>query len=386
MSGPIEVEIEKIAPGGDGLGKWMGKRVFVPMSLPGERIRARVESDSGDYLRARVEEVLSPSSGRREPACPKYAECGGCSLQHATRETQLGIKRGILSDAFSRVGGLGRALDGFGIEAGAEFGCRNRFQFHGGPAGPGLMSRSSSTLVPLGGCPIADPEIDGFLERDSAGGGTGGAIPPGERRVVFGSRDGLFVEGRDRMARATVAGRELAFPCPGFFQSNLEMLEVLARELSESLRGGESLADLYGGVGTFSSLAGGAFRRVSLVEENPASAAAAERNLGDTGARIDIQASSVEAWTDLPQAGKAFDAVICDPPRSGLSASVRRFFVKMKAPRLAYVSCDPVSLARDLGYLLREGYGLEAFSAYDFYPQTAGVESLALLRWKGGPR
>jgi 23S rRNA (uracil1939-C5)-methyltransferase len=383
MAELVEIEIEKIAPGGDGLGKWKGKWVFVPMSLPGERLRVRVESDSGDYLRAAIEEILSPSKERRPAACRHYAECGGCALQHASRQAQLECKRGILEDAFRRVGSLGGAALGFPMESGAEYACRNRFQFHGGQAGPGLMSRLSSTVIALEACPIAVPAVNAFLVEADAKKGKTAAIPPGSRRVVFGSSDGLFIEGRDRMAGATVLDRSFRFPCSGFFQSNLEMLGRLVRDLADFLPGGEALADLYGGVGTFSAFVAGAYRRVSLVEENPASAAAAERNLGDSGVRLDIQASSVEDWMELPQAKRHFDAVICDPPRSGLSASARRFFVKMKAPRLAYVSCDPVSLARDLGFLLREGYGLEGFSAYDFYPQTAGVESLARLRWEG---
>lgn len=379
MPEAIEVEIERIASGGDGLGAWKGKKVFIPLSLPGERVRARVDSDSGDYLRASLEGILQPSPERREAACPLYARCGGCSLQHASRPAQLAIKRDILTEAFRRVGGLPGAIAGFELKSGAEYGCRNRFQFHGSPSGPGLKARSSSHVLHLGSCPLAVPELNAFLGSPEAL----SAVPLGSRRSVFGSGEGLYVEGRDPEARARVSGRALAFDASGFFQSNLEMLETLARDLGAILGGGESLADFYGGVGTFSSVLAPSFSRLCLVEENPAQAARAEANLDGLGARVEIAAARMEDWIALPRSARTFDAVVCDPPRSGLSASVRAYLLGLKASRLAYVSCDPVSLARDLGFLLRGGYRMEGFIAYDFYPQTAGLECLASLSWKG---
>jgi 23S rRNA (uracil1939-C5)-methyltransferase len=377
----IDVDIEKVASSGEGLGRWNGKRVFVPLCLPGERVRARLSGPSGDFAKAGLVEVLSASPERRTAPCPRYAECGGCSLQHASIAAQLEIKRGILAEAFSRIGKIGMDPAAVDILHGAEFACRNRFQFHGGKTGPGLMSRSGAAHVPLSSCPVASGEVNLFLSQESAP----ASVPPGSRRVVFGSAAGLFVEGRDEEAYARVCGSRLRFSCPGFFQSNLEMLELLVERLSAFLPGGEGLADLYGGVGTFSAFLGGAYGRVSLVEENPASAACAESNLSASGARLDIQAMPVEEWIGLAASKRRFDAIVCDPPRTGLSASVRRYLALSGAPRIAYVSCDPATLARDLGFLLKEGYDMESFAAFDFYPQTAHIESLALLARKARP-
>ncbi len=391
MAECIELEIQKVAAGGDGLASWEGRRVFVPYSLPGELIRARLEPDSGDSPKATILEILRPSPSRRLPECPFFGRCGGCSLQHASLKAQLEIKRGIFAECFIASGLASLPGSDLSIVEGPEYACRNRFQFHGSASGPALMPRSGSQPIPIDFCPLAVAEINDFLASASGSGEGAKAglakdfqLSPGERRLVFGSEAGIFFQGRDKLGRVFLGGRELSFPVAGFFQSNIACLEELLAEICPRLAGGDSLADLYGGVGTFSAYAGSAYKRLCLVEENAESIACAQKNLETLGATLDISALPLEDWIKLPAAGRRFDAIVCDPPRTGLSPSVRRYLAASKSPLILYVSCDPRSLARDLASLLQGPYELEDLRAFDFYPQTTHLESLAVLRRKGG--
>jgi 23S rRNA (uracil1939-C5)-methyltransferase len=169
-----------------------------------------------------------------------------------------------------------------------------------------------------------------------------------------------------------------------FFQSNAVMLEKLLRdieEISAEADPGRPAADLYCGVGTFALFLSRRFSHIDLVEENKAALALARENV--RGEHIEYFARRDEDWAKLKSGSAAknpYGFVIADPPRQGLSPGIRRFLAAFGPPLFAYVSCDPASLARDAGELRRGGYELTRLIFYDFYPQTAHIESLALFK------
>jgi 23S rRNA (uracil1939-C5)-methyltransferase len=373
MDGPVELRIEKIAALGEAAATWKDQRVFIHGCAPGELVRVRLGPPRGGYARAELLEVLEPSPARVSPACPLYGSCGGCSLQHLNDVAQREVRLGLLREALARSGLADAPEPAF--RPGPGLGYRNRFRFSGTPSGPGLLMASSSRVISLPSCPVAVPEVEAFLGREAGGGE--GAIGPGQRRLVFGSQMGLFIEGRDSLARARVLERDFAFPAGGFFQSNLAVLGALVSDLDRGL-GGDRLADLYGGAGVFSAFLSSKASSIQLVEEDPASAAAARANVPGP-ARLDVAAMRVEDWIKLPAAARPFDAILVDPPRTGLSRPVRRWLIERSAPLLAYVSCDTTSLARDVASLCQAAYRLSFLGAYDFYPQTVRLECLAIL-------
>jgi 23S rRNA (uracil1939-C5)-methyltransferase len=171
-----------------------------------------------------------------------------------------------------------------------------------------------------------------------------------------------------------------------FFQSNGAMLELLIGELLELADGGSlPLADLYCGVGTFAGFLGGRFSGAELLEENPAALDLARENVRG---RAHFSALTDNEWVKKKNtaghaAGTGYGLIVADPPRQGLSPAMRRWLAACSAPLLAYLSCDPASLARDYGDL-SEGWELSGLKLFDFYPQTAHIETLALFRNKHG--
>jgi 23S rRNA (uracil1939-C5)-methyltransferase len=423
------VEIEKLVPGGDGLARHEGKVYFVPMTLPGEKVRVRVVESKKDFARAEVAEILSASADRVEPGCAVFGVCGGCDWQHIGYAAQLREKVAMVEDALRRTGGL--AFPGLAIEAGEPWRYRNRIQIHRALSGEGgFLGRDSHAVVPIATCPVSAsafdtllakppgspagarkegrrysawshtlPDGSAFLISDEPGAtGPGlvfapGAFPDRAQRadaadIPQGASAGVAVpeylgprvEGTSGEIEAIILGKPLRFDLRCFFQSNLAMAEKLVRYALDGLAGEEAL-DLYCGVGLFGAFLKDGFARVLAVEENPISLEYALRNIGATQHFLRGRVEELLAEERGPLASCRPDAVVVDPPRDGLDKAVKDFLIAKKPPRLIYVSCNPVTLARDLKTLTAAGFRLEHLRLFDFYPQTAHVEAVAKLAW-----
>jgi 23S rRNA (uracil1939-C5)-methyltransferase len=193
--------------------------------------------------------------------------------------------------------------------------------------------------------------------------------------VAFGCGDRTWIEGVDTEVAVVLDGGEgsktLRFDVGGFFQSNLAMVERLVPAVCGGV-GGQRAADLYCGVGLFGAFLVDSFGKLTCVEQD---ARAIGRACANVGPGASYAASSLETWSRSAQARERFDYIVVDPPRAGLAAPVRAWLAKSKAPVVGYVSCDPVSLARDSGALLKAGYVVESATVFDFYPQTSHVET-----------
>jgi 23S rRNA (uracil1939-C5)-methyltransferase len=226
---------------------------------------------------------------------------------------------------------------------------------------------------------VADPGIRAALR-----GGT--LVPPVEkdRFTVYSRGKTLLSAGGEDRGRVLLRDKELWLEAGVFFQSNGGLLEMVIGRLLELARGADTglpLADLYAGVGTFAAFLGETFSRTDLVEENPRAQALARRNLSPE--RAAFYPLAAEDWVKNRSPGP-YGFMVLDPPRTGLSPALRDFIARDGPPLLAYVSCDPASLARDSGEIAAGGYELEELDLYDFYPQTAHIESLAVFRRRGG--
>lgn len=378
--------VEALAAGGAGIVSHRGMRVFVDMTAPGDRGRFRLREERRGWGRGELLEILEPSPLRTAPRCPLYGTCGGCSLQHLSPEAQRREKGNILREALRRTGGL-EAPELRSVPS-PPWEYRNRIQLHRAGNTLGFKARKSGEIVPVSDCPVADPGIRAALGRRP---GEPGALvpPPAKDRFTLYSRFDTFLsEGGKRRGRVRVLDRELALDAGVFFQSNGFLLEALIRRLRELAAGADRdlpLADLYCGVGTFAAFLGEFFPRADLVEENPAALALARENLA--GRNAAFYALSAGDWAKnraLPRG--PYGLVVLDPPRTGLAPELRDWICREGPPLLAYVSCDPATLARDGGELTKDVYELAELDFYDFYPQTAHIESLGVFRKKGGNR
>ena len=395
----VKAMIEEVAASGAGLARLGGKSVFVEGGLPGEMVLCRITEEHRSWAQAELLEVLEASPDRVQPACGFYGICGGCSLQHLSYSAQIAAKTAILKDAFARIGGFNPPEPVVLPSDPWEY--RNRMQFHAirqfdknrPDAFCGLKARKSTNIIPVSDCPVADPGIRSLL-LDQGKAAKEFFVSPGKDRVTVYARKGLLLsENGVARGKTRILEKELVLDAGVFFQSNGAMLEKLVsdlREIATGLNGAERnlpMADLYCGVGTFAAFLGELFPRTDMVEENKAALALARENLASLGS-ANFYAKRIEDLTASRFTASAgfsgYGFVVVDPPRQGLDQALTRWLVENGPRVLAYVSCNPATLARDSKTLL-ETYELARLHWYDFYPQTAHVESLAVFVKRNGP-
>lgn len=387
---------EKTVAGGAALGRIGGKAVFVPYLLPGETAEIEIVEERRDYSRGRILSLLEPSGRRVVPPCPLFGLCGGCSLQMADGAYQAELRAGVFADSLRRAGSsFGGTIS---VVTGDSFGYRCRAQFHLSRDGaPGFSAARSDEIVTVSDCPVLvkglrDALSDGTIARAMAEMDLTGIPSPrrgmrsrGSSRALrdretaprfhaFYSAGRLFHDGPRPRAVAAVGGRELAFDVRGFFQSNLPMLEKLLAAVTAGIGRGTTLLDFYSGVGTFSAFAAPSLSRSVLVEHNGGALDYARENVALPREALELCAVSDETWPSHPASSGAFDLAIVDPPRQGIAKAALAWFISSKIPEIRYVSCDPVTFARDAALLETGGFTLAEAALYDFYPQTHHAE------------
>lgn len=379
------VEIKKIVSRGEGLFHTDGRTGFVPFVLPGEEVTVSLSGQRAGVLRGEVVEVTRRSPDRREPRCPVFTQCGGCDWQHIDSPAQLRLKEEILRENLRRLGGIDDTGVPITVVSGPFWGYRSRVQVHrSSSGGTGFHARRSHRVVPVTHCPVATDRINDYLAHQGALREDGGL--PAERTILVEGDDGVHTGHGDATVQRTVGGIPLEFHPGSFFQSNSVMLEELAVVLRRIMKdipqsAGTTLVDLYAGAGVLSALAVTARgdMDVQVVEADRRNGDLAAANLqraGVPGSSITVHRRAVESVVDRLPLGHS--TVIADPPRRGLPEAVHAALCGNPPPRMVYLSCDPASLARDLGRL-RECLPVRHLYMMDFYPQTAQIETLAVL-------
>jgi 23S rRNA (uracil1939-C5)-methyltransferase len=380
----LEVEIERILPGGMGLAHAQGKTVFVSLAAPGDRLRVRVEREQGNVLFAVIEEVLAPSPLRIEPPCPYFGRCGGCDFQQLTYEAQLAAKAEIIRDCLHRITRIEDVPQIVVTPSPNEWRYRMRatWQIDREERTVGYYERGSRLVCDVADCAVLRPELQAELEAVRAT--EWNEFPPGLKHLdVVAGENGVsfapaFAEFETLPLSLTVRGEVYRYNAEAFFQINPSLLEPL---IDFALRGvsGQSALDLYSGVGLFTLPLSRQFGQVLAVEANPMAARFARRNLQDAGlvnARV-ITATATDWFRSGPTS--SFDFVLLDPPRAGAESAVTKGILDLHPTAISYVSCDPATLARDLKKLLAGGYLIEAVRGFDLFPQTHHVETVVQL-------
>ncbi len=378
----LEVSIEKLVAGGEGLARHEGVPIFVRRAAPGDRLRIRLTERRPDYGRAEIVEVLAPGPARRPDPVPSLAEWGGCDLMHIEDAAQSRYKAAAARETLERLGGGVRLPAEPALVTGDAWHYRLRTQLHTEPMGGGVLvgyhARGSNRLVPVVECPILVPELEGFVV------GLAGALgEQAPRRLDVASGDGdaitvaPLVPGLPH-GEVTVAAGDFtyAYDARCFFQAHRGLLPRLI-ETAVGPWEGEAAYDLYCGVGLFALPLARRYRRVIAVEGDRVAARHARNNARRHRlAGVEVVASALEGWIDDLPTGA--DRVVLDPPRTGLSPRVRRMLLERRPARLTYVSCDPATLARDL-VILRRAYAIESVTFLDLFPQTGHMETVVQM-------
>ena len=375
----IKLRLESIAPGGDALGRFEGKPVFVKGGAPDETVCCRIVEERKTWARAELLEITEPSPVRTEKTCPYYGKCGGCNLQHIEYNAQLEIKTNIIKETLRRIGGFVPPEPE--IFASSPWEYRSRTQFHcvrpesGEKFNFGLKG-DNGEIITVKDCPVAVPGIRELLrQKDNF------QLPPEKDRfTVFSKDEFLLSEGGQQRGKINLLGKEIILDAGVFFQSNCSALEKLILELqktSENTPQNLPMADLYCGVGLFAIFLGGIFPKIILAEENKSAVSLARENL--KGANAEFFALRDTDWPQtILRRKEKFGFAVVDPPRTGLTPKLAAALTQDGPPVLAYVSCDPAALARD-SKILTGGYKIQRLAFFDFYPQTSHIESLAVF-------
>ncbi|MDT4936649.1 MAG: hypothetical protein QOG80_320 [Pseudonocardiales bacterium] len=399
----LELEVGAPAHGGSCVARHDGRVVFVRHALPGERVRAVVTEDRGSYLRADAVDILDPADGRVAPPCPHSGpgRCGGCDWQHVSGELQRAMKAEVVREQFLRLAGLDVSDLLTKVEALADdlLGWRTRITYATDPTGRlGLHRYRSSEIELIDHCPlgvdgVGNSEVlarvwPGLTGVEVVRAGTGEptvlAHRPGRGRQARGRRPPDRVEVLDGPGEIAVsaAGRPMSLTPGTFWQVHPGAADTYAAAVLEAVRpaAGETVLELYSGAGALTAVladAVGPTGGVLALESSRAAVADARRNLADVPwvrteqARID--AAHLAAISDQP------DLVVLDPPRTGLGAEATRRLLDLGPRAVAYVACDPASLARDTRAALDAGWRLAGLRAFDAFPMTHHVECLAHL-------
>lgn len=385
---PLEVAVDDVAAGGDGIGHAPdGRVVFVRGAIPGDVVRVAVSEDRPRMIRGAVADVVEASDDRVAPPCVHVADgCGGCGWQHVDLAAQRRYKVRIIEESLRRIGRLeGSVTIGAPLPAAAFRTTVRCLVVDGRPA---FRAAQSHEPVPVEHCLVAHPAIDSLISTTKFPGATeitfrvgdrtgdrlvrvdptvdSGVEVPADARVIGGDalRAGERAWFTDR-----VEDRTFRISADSFFQTRTDGAEALVRAVREA--GGDrwgsgAMVDLYGGVGLFASCLG-ADMAITLVEGSRSSSADARQNLSDRDATV-IRVSA-DRWRPAPA-----DVVVADPPRAGLGKDVVGRIAATGARRVVLVSCDAASFGRDARLLTEAGYERASTTLMDLFPHTPHVE------------
>jgi 23S rRNA (uracil1939-C5)-methyltransferase len=380
----LEVEIERILPGGLGLAHAEGKTVFVSLAAPGDRVRVRVEREQGNVLFASITEIITPSPVRIEPPCPYFGRCGGCDFQQLTYEAQLAAKSEMIRDCLHRIARLEDVPEIVVTPSPNEWRYRMRamWQIDQDAHRIGYYERGSRRVCDVVDCAVLRPELQAKLEDVRAT--EWHEFPPDLKHLdVVAGEDGVsfapdFADFETRELSLTVRGEIYQYNAESFFQINPSLLGSLI-DFALAEASGASALDLYSGVGLFTLPLSRQFKKIIAVESNPTAVRFARRNLhhaGLTNTRV-IGAGVAEWFRGGPV--KEVDFVLLDPPRAGAESAVIKGILALNPRQISYVSCDPATLARDLKKLVAGGYTIRSIRGFDLFPQTHHVETVVQL-------
>jgi tRNA/tmRNA/rRNA uracil-C5-methylase (TrmA/RlmC/RlmD family) len=418
----VELSVGEVVHGGWCVARpASGPAVFVRHALPGERVRAVITQRTSKLARADATEILEASPDRVPPPCPHAhpGGCGGCDWQHASLPAQRSLKAAVVRQQLRRIAGIDWDVSVEPMPGEANgLGWRTRVTFAVGRDGvAGLRRHRSHDIMEIGDCPIAHPLVAAaaatkrtwpgaaWVEVAAAPGSgqraviVGGAAPAAEiaadtvlsQRTRHTGRTGRTGHaGPAKVVRGTgylrqrAAGRDWRVSGAGFWQVHPRAADTLATAVLDALRPqpGEVALDLYCGAGLFAGVLAGAVGpsgTVIGIEADPAAVRDARHNLRATPwARVHRgDAALVLARNGLSGASLA----VADPPRTGLARPIIDLLSAAGAQlgRIAYVSCDPATLARDIALLRAAGWSLDALRGFDAFPMTHHVECLATL-------
>jgi 23S rRNA (uracil1939-C5)-methyltransferase len=415
----LEGTVSGIAFGGAGIVRHGQLVVFIPFTVPGDHISYRITESKKNYARGELVKLEKPSDKRITPACPYFGECGGCQLQHIDYQSQTEYKRQFVQDALKRIGRLAAEVPIEIVPAKQVWAYRRHITLtlkaHEGLFQMGYIATDGHSLLPVKCCPIFVPMNDPVIvqlhalvlelkaQSDSSGRVTmlkhdhGGYIltfhfdraPDNadavmKRAMAAGHWKGIIGYSQvygEVVTEYQIDGIRFQASPEVFIQNHPEQSLNIYMELCRLAQSNQKVLDLYCGIGISSLLL--AKRGVSVVsiEGNPEAIRLAQQNAVQNSIKgVKFVCGDVKRKLSAVLKDNQFDCIILNPPRTGADPQVIDLIRQHRPKNIIYISCMPSTLARDLSPLCKEGgYRLATATAFDMFPQTTHVETLAAL-------
>jgi len=386
----LRVEIEKVAHGGHFIARHEGAVIFVRHAIPGEVVEVEITGLEKSFARADVIAVIEASPSRVQPPCQYAGACGGCDFQHIEIAHQRELKSDVIAEQFARIAKMEIEIEV--EEVSSPLHWRTRFAASTNRNGEaGYKAARSNAIVPIASCPVLIPEIDfptlpyeeiSVDQRVEVALDTGGnrSVAVMDQRVDRNAMRAMpkIIEG-DNSLNYAVGDFNYQVSQSSFWQSNINAPQALVGAVLDfaQFKSGDHLLDLYGGVGLFAGAAlpligkGG---RIDIVEGS--SSATSDARVNFNGA-VNVFIHTGDVAREIKKFSRA-DVLVLDPPRTGAGKPVIEKAAQLNARAIIYVACDPAALARDTTYLNEAGYHLEDIRAFDLFPMTHHIESIAL--------
>jgi 23S rRNA (uracil1939-C5)-methyltransferase len=401
-----EITLSTFTYGGDAMGRLEdGRAVFVPFGLPGEKVRVRLMQEKKNFARGEIVQFLYELPDRIDAKCKHFGECGGCHYQNLPYENQLQAKTDILLDQLKRIGKIENPPVQKMVACPEPWNYRNHIQFSlTGEGKLGFQRSNSNRVIPISECHLPEPSINTLwpqlefesetnVERVSLRTGVdddlmlmlesetpetpGLEIEAGISVTHVYEGNTVIVAGSDHIIM-NVLDRDFKVSAASFFQVNTVMAGMMVEHLLTRLpiTRSTTLIDVYCGVGLFSAFLAPKCGRVIGIELSESSCEDFTVNL-DEFDNVELYEGNAEDV--IPYLEARPDIVLADPPRSGLDKIVVDGILKLSPSFIAYVSCDPSTLARDAARLINGGYNLKEVTPFDLFPQTYHIESISIF-------
>lgn len=373
---PFELNIERWAWPGLGLGFLEGKAVFLPNVLPGERVLVEVIKEGKRHVEGRLAQVLEAAPERIPSPCPQYPACGGCGLLHLEYGAQLKAKTGLLGELMTP---LALPAPPEVVASPQIWGYRHKASLKSDSAKVGLNRYRSEQVVPLKGCKVL-PEalleaVNGVVPRPGWDLKALQSASSRQLALVWHKRGQTRPQaGYGQTVIEDYGAGELSLQADRFSQSNPFVTALILKDIQAALAGVDRLVEHYAGSGTLSRALVPQVKRLWAYEADSGAAKWGQRNLKDFEA-VTFKAAKAEAG-QIPASAQA---LLVDPPRSGLAPRLVEAAINSKLGKVVYLSCDAQTQARDLARLVEGGFRLEWVKGYDMYAHTGHLETLACL-------
>lgn len=382
-----------------------GRVVFVAGGLPDEEVEIEITDEKRDFAFARTIQILRPSGKRISPKCPHFGTCGGCHYQHINYADQLSVKRSIVEEQLRRIGGIQNPAVDEVIPSPLIWQYRNTMQFHINSEGHICFRKSGGMeAVQIHECHLpvesiqrllpslsfspsdfgkrieirCDSDQNMMLIEEGQVTGYFNRLPGSSSLTVHKTDSFEKIENGKKFLFMDVLDVRFRVSAGSFFQVNIPVAEAMIRFLQNnlSLDSKTNLLDLYCGVGLFSRFFAEKVAHIDAIELSTDAASDFAANLAGRGS-VSFRQGTVERV--LPQLKIRGGTAILDPPRSGLKPRALEAIVQTAPSLIAYISCNPATLARDLRSLLAAGYQINRITPFDMFPQTYHVETVVLM-------